>query len=411
MASSSQKNVLDTISDFSSAIWNDEIGNIYSLISGGISVNISNGSITQEKLADNANPAVYFGELFGEGAVVTSGGFAHVSNTGLNETITGGTAYVMDNSISPVKLIRVTISGNTTHTVLDNTTNYLDLDVDGSIYVTQSAAVANTRMRILKLVASGGVITSEDDEADRTFLSEIIDALSPKKTYYTVTSAIALTVAKGVSFRETTNKKTYTTEAVLSLDITNSVGALGLDQGTEGASKWYALVGLGDPTETVAPSAMLVEAANYDGTIVLPSPYTQYGRIGWVRNDGSSDLLQGDFIQDRFIYDDAVSIITGATNSTFATADCSAGVPPTCRHGLLLGGFQTGAGSGSMEWRITGSAATTGHSWAFVGSEASAYGGVFPMDTSQQIDYKGTTSISSMDIDVDGWIETFEEDS
>lgn len=410
MPSSSQKNVLTTISDLSSAIWNDEIGNIYSLISGGISVNISNGSITQSKLADNANPAVYFGELFNEGAVITVGGFAHVSNTGLNETITGGTAYVMDNSISPVKLIRVTISGNTTHTVLDNTTNYLDLDVDGSIYVTQSAAVANTRMRLLKLVASGGSITSETDEADRTFLSEILDAIAPQKMNWTVTSATAITVNSGASFRDTTNSKTYTTVASLAVDITNAVGALGLDQGTESASKWYALVGLGDSTGAVDPSAMLVVASDYDATIVLPAAYDQYGRIGWVRNDGSSDLIQGDFVQDRFIFDDAISIVASATNTTFATADCSTAVPPTCRHGLLLGSNQTGAGSGSMEWRITGSGATTGHSWAFLSSESSGYGGEMILDSSQQIDYKGTTSVD-IDIDVDGWVETLEEDS
>lgn len=409
MASTSQKNVLTTISDLSSAIWNDEIGNIYSLISGGISVNVSNGSITQAKLADDANPAVYFGELFNDGAVITAGGFVHVSNTGLNETITGGTAYVMDSSASTIKLIRVTISGNSTHTVLDNTTNYLDLDVDGTIKVTQTTAVANTRMRILKLVASGGSITSETDKADRTFLN---DGLKPKKTYYTVTSATALTISSGVSFRDTTNTNTYTTVASLAVLITNSIGALGLDQGAEGSSKWYAIVGLGDSTGGVDPSAMLVEAANYVGSIVVPSPFDQYGRIGWVRNDGSSNFIQGDFIQDRFIYDDSIVIVAGATNTTFATAACAVAIPPTCRHGLLYGDNQTGAGSGSMEWRITGTSATSGHSWAGIdaGSESSGYGGTFPLDTSQQIDYKGTTSVD-IDIDVDGWVETFEEDS
>lgn len=402
MPSTSQLHVLTTIADFTSTIWNDEIGNIYSLIAGGISVNVSNGSITQEKLADAANPAVYFGELFADGAVITSGGFVHVSNTGLNETITGGTAYVMDTDSSPNKLIRVDIAGSTTHTVLDNATNYLDLDVDGTIYVTQSATPATTRMRLLKVVASGGTISSTTDEADRDFLGDIVGAAKPANVSWVTTSTSTITVHQDTRFTDTTFNKTYEITADIVVDITGSVGALGLDQGVEASATWYALVGLGDSTGTNAPSAMLVTAGNYTGSIVLPSTHDQYRRIGWVRNNGSSNFLLGRYLDNIFAFEDDQSVLATGASATFAAVSTAAVVPPTSRTCQIV---DYGA-SGDRFTRVTGDGATTGNRVFRIADQLNTF--KQRLNSSQSYDYK--TSAGSADHDVQSYEDNRERD-
>ena len=364
MASSSQKNTLTTIADFTSVIWNDEIGNIYSLINGGVSVNISNNSITQIKLADNANPAVYFGELFQDGAVLGASDFIHVSNTGLSETITGGTVYIFDSSGTIKKLQRISFSGNTTHTVLDNSTNYLDIDVDGTIYVTQSSTSATTRMRLLKVVTSGGSVSSTTDEADRVFRANIGPKDYVTGLSCTIDSTIAATITSGISVRDTTDNFNITTTADIVVHITNSVGALGLDQGSESASKWYALVLIASSIGTVAESALIVEEANYPGSIVLPSSYDIYRRVMWMRNDGSSNLLVGYQFNDKLRFFEENGVLSGFSTTSWTDTNTLTFSCPGSRIGIFnVESSEVGDGAArnsTLFWAEAGKSGSTG---------------------------------------------------
>jgi hypothetical protein len=69
-------------------------------------------------------------------------------------------------------------------------------------------------------------------------------------------------------------------------DIT-VVGAGGLDAGLEAASTWYAVWLIGDSTGTNALSSLL----STSGTApTMPAGYDRRRRVGWVRNDGGSNL-------------------------------------------------------------------------------------------------------------------------
>jgi hypothetical protein len=315
MTSSSQINVLTTINDLSSSIWNQEIGNIYALINGGVSINIANKSITQTKLADDANPAVYFGELFADGAVLGASDFTYVSATGLDVTISGGTAYVMDTVSTPNILQRVSISGNGTYTVLDNTTNYLDLDVDGNIYVTQSATPTNTRMRLLEVVASGGSISSNTDRADREF-PELGVKNYHNNIIVDISSNTQAIARSGAFVRDSTNATNLTTTSDITVDITAS-GANGLDQGVEANSTWYAFLLIWSANGSQTPAGLLVAESNYPSTQVLPTNYDRYRRINWVRNDASGNFLQGKQFGHEFQYFTENSIAAAFNATTF----------------------------------------------------------------------------------------------
>jgi len=234
-------------------------------------------------------------------------------------------------------------------------------------------------------------------------ISRVVSKIAVAVTTTTVTLAAGATV-KGVLSGK------VVTFATLKSAILTIIGVGGLDQGSEAANTWYAVVALIDTSGVNDPELMLVSAANYDGSIVLPVTHDDYRRVMWARNNGSSNLIVGDFDLDRFIFDDLQNIVTGATNTTFMAADCSSFVPPTSRHGLLYGHTQTGGSSGALDWRVTGSGAAIGHAWASFNSEATGYGGELPLNSVQQIDFKGQGA-TSIDIDVDGWVEKWEEDS
>ncbi len=324
------------------ADWNAEFDSVYSALNGGSSVTIADGSVTQVKLSDDANSAVFFAELFKDGAVTTLTGFGYLSKTGLNVTIRSGTAYVLQTSTTPDKLIRINEASNKTYTVLDNTTNYLDLGADGVMDVTQSSTVAADHIRLLKVIASGAAITgTPSDEADRTFPDN-----AGTTNYFTgigieVTSTTLATIATGLSCRDTTDKFNISTSAAITLNIAGSVGALGLDQGSEGSSTWYAIVVIADSTGVVAESAVLVAASDYPASIVLPSGYDIYRRVGWVYNSSGSDFLLGKQDGGRFGFDDEITLETAFDNASFTSIPCTDAAPTTASH-ISLGIYFNG---------------------------------------------------------------------
>lgn len=272
---------------------NAEFDNIYSALNGGGSASVGDGTITEAKLTDDANPAVYFAELFADGKVTSTNGFTYISDTGLSVTITSGTAYVLQTTTSPDKLRRVDFASSSSHTVLDNTTNYLDLGADGVMDVSQASVPASDHMRILKIISSGGTISgTPTDEADRTFPENQGTKDYLVSANIDVTNATTVTIAAGISCRDTTNNFNITTTSSLTLDITNSVGVLGLDQGAEGSSKWYAVVLIKATSGVLPESAVLVVEADYPASIFLPAGYDIFRRVAWVRNDSSSDFIQ-----------------------------------------------------------------------------------------------------------------------
>jgi hypothetical protein len=361
---------------------NAEFDNVLAGIAA-INTNAAN-SITASMLTNGANPEVFFAELFADGAVIGDSDFIYLSDTALTVTISGGTVYVLQTSSTPDKLVRIEVAASTTYTVLDNTTSYLDIGSDGVIDVVQSSVAATDHARLLEVVALGGVITGTTDLADREFLDDTIGAFKPKNTEWSVASASTILVEQNTRFRDTTNTRDFEFDTDQTIDITTT-GANGLDQVSEGASKWYVVVGIGDPGGQLATKGLLVEEANYPGSIVLPEGYTLYGRIGYVRNDGSSNFISGRFHHDRFYFDDN-QLLGNFTDTSFATKSAAAIIPPVCRNAFINSRY-TGGGNSAMTWRETGSAAATGHQYYSIngGQGGNTY---MLFDESQQVDLK-----------------------
>ncbi len=389
---------------------NNEFAHIYSLLGSFGGANIVDGSITVDKLADGASVEVFFGEVFNDEIVIS--GLNKASDSALTLTLNSGTAYVLDTTASPSVLKRIVKATASTHVLAASSTNYIHLKSNGQFLVNTSAAFTDS-VTLWKAVTDGSSVTSDTDQRDLIFLEQLKVARKyVDNIEWEVNSNTAIVIQAGGHWRDTNNDRSYTFAANITVDIGNSLGALGLDQGTESSSTWYALVGLGDSSGVLAPSVMLVDATDYSGSIVLPTGYDDFRRIGWVRNDGSSNFIQGEYLDGRFHYDDAQQVLTAGTSSSFAGVSCAAFVPPNIRSGLLYGTIQTTIGSGSAQWRTTGNSASSGKEWAGFGSEASGYGGIFLLDSSQSIDYKAAGSETpTFDIWVDGWADNLQKDS
>src|SRR3989344_6562847 len=123
-----------------------------------------------------------------------------------------------------------------------------------------------------------------------------------------------------------------TTDMVLSgaitkqLDASWSVGtnAGGINTGAEAISTWYE-VHLIKRVDTGVVDVMFTTTAN---RATLPTSYTKKRRIGWIRNDASSNILQFTQVDDHITL---TTQIADVANSATATAEAAVTltVPPS----------------------------------------------------------------------------------
>lgn len=168
------------------------------------------------------------------------------------------------------------------------------------------------------------------------FKNLVVSATSD--TAFTITAdAITLTDDSGVVYNMTS--------ASLSGLITNS-GANGLDTGSEAANTWYSVWAIYNPTGILRACLLSTSAT----TPTLPSGYTFYARVGWIRNDGSSNLWR------TIQYGRRAQIIVG-TNPTAmpqaATGSAGSTSVPTWVSVTIRGGNVAGSYAPSTADAIT----------------------------------------------------------
>lgn len=129
--------------------------------------------------------------------------------------------------------------------------------------------------------------------------------------------------------------KLYEFQGDVAIDL-DTVGAGGLDQGAPQNNGWYVLLALLDSTDVNNPSAMCVIDADFPSSIVLPSGYDEYRRIGYIRTDGSADayIMNGvshgnNAVMTWIAGPDNAQV--GTVSTTLATYDFSSFVPQTCQ--------------------------------------------------------------------------------
>ncbi len=202
--------------------------------------------------------------------------------------------------------------------------------------------------------------------------------------------------------RDSTNAYTMSWTGTLTADIT-AAGAGGLDTGSEAASTWYAVHVIGDTSRVNATDVMLSLSATAP---TLPAGYDVFRRVGWVRNDGSSNLI--DFIQfgsdqhRRIKYVDAVSnrqVLT-AGSATAVTAIALAALMPTTSQEAFIHAFQNGTQIADLYNGTAGAILAQ----LQVGNELDLSS--FPTDASQNIAYDHPAAGGSLDI----WLEGYGDD-
>jgi hypothetical protein len=161
------------------------------------------------------------------------------------------------------------------------------------------------------------------------------DIRAPVEARLTWVSVSSITIgAAGVtsSIRDSTNQFTIAFSTALTVDPSAGVGAGGLDAGTEAASIWYAVYLIADSTGA-NPVAGILSTNGSDP--VLPAGYDIFARVGWVRNNAASDLV--DFRQhgrgrDRtyfWVTDEALRfVLVAGAAAAYASVSAATLVPP-----------------------------------------------------------------------------------
>ena len=242
--------------------FNTEIDNLYDEIENFVGDNINDGSITAAKLANSANPQVFFGEIFND-QIVTNG-LTYVSDTGLTITLAAGTAYILQDSTSPTKLVRVKKALTSTISLSASTTQYIDLKSNGSFVVSTSTTVTTDASRLHKVITNASTVTSKVDIADRVFGDNFAQTFGDIKNVVLRTTSVKIVQldANFVVLSEDGNFQ-ITHGSAITADIEASIGAGGLDQGSESTDEWYAVILIADSTGVSDPALLLVDKTDW----------------------------------------------------------------------------------------------------------------------------------------------------
>ena len=212
-----------------------------------------------------------------------------------------------------------------------------------------------------------------------------------------------MTVAAG-QCRNSTDENDI--EIASAITINTAVnGAAGLDQGSMANNTFYAVYAIGDSFGNNAGSALISADLSQP---LLPGGYNMYFRIGFVKSDGSADILPfrqaGNTLERWMWYDAAIATdVTAGASATFAAVDCSAGIPaatPTMVNFLCL--FTPTAADDTLELRPGASSATDGYARASgaVAAVVETVNMVCPTDSplTDAIDYKVTGSAVAISV-------------
>lgn len=155
----------------------------------------------------------------------------------------------------------------------------------------------------------------------------------------------------------------------LNIDVTSTidivittVGVNGRDSATaEAASTWYSVWVISDSTGVNVEAGLFGTSATAP---TLPSGYDVKRRIGWVRNDASSNfvpyeiLVAGSALRmvtySEYVITGAQPLLNG-TATTFTSFSLATLIPPTARHAILIVQHAANAIGGGVRLRATGS--------------------------------------------------------
>jgi hypothetical protein len=156
---------------------------------------------------------------------------------------------------------------------------------------------------------------------------------------YTMTYSNSNTVVISAGKAANSSNTMYITSTTsLVADITQD-----LDGGNE-TSNWWYYVYVAQNTNGVAVPVFVKD------NIVTPNSYTNFRRVGWVRNDENQDFIPFEQRWDgkvrRMMWDtanSAMKVLQAGSSTNGANINLKDAVPPTGRNAMLTVKFKTGA--------------------------------------------------------------------
>jgi len=150
------------------------------------------------------------------------------------------------------------------------------------------------------------------------------------------TSVSTVTIGIGAC-RDKTDAYTIRTTAPIVANIAVA-GAGGLDTGVEASSTFYSIFVIADSTGALPPNSLL--STGGDNPTVLPAGYDIYRRVGYVRNNPSSDFREfvtyGQGAERSIQYRDAMSSrqqLTGGAATVVTAVNCGSLIPNSASFG------------------------------------------------------------------------------
>ena len=205
------------------------------------------------------------------------------------------------------------------------------LTVEGALSLDEQASAPSATSGYGKVyVKTDGVLYYLDDCGNEQQISEFAkNYVNGLKLNFVNASTFQVEAGECRDFSDTLN---IVLSSNINVDITVS-GAGGLDSGSEAASTWYAVFVIGDTNGVNSPTTLL----SVNTTPSLPSGYDSFRRIGWVRNDSSSNFINMNQYAlgglRRYMYVDTdesnLRVLSAGTATSFTTVDCSSFIPST----------------------------------------------------------------------------------
>ncbi len=153
-------------------------------------------------------------------------------------------------------------------------------------------------------------------------------------------------------------------DIVLAAAVTNnggSTGANGVDVAALANSSLYAVYVIGDSTKFKATASLLSLDVLQPA---LPGGYDMFRRVGWVRTDGTADLLEfhqyGEGVERTYYYDVGILELNAGASATYAQVDLSLAVPPIVTEVLFDTLYTPNGATDVAEFIPFGSVATNG---------------------------------------------------
>lgn len=195
--------------------------------------------------------------------------------------------------------------------------------------------------------------------------------------------------------------------AFVTVDIT-ATGANGRNvDSVEAANTWYAIYVIKNPT-TGSVAGFLIKQADL-GSFTWPAGYTKKRRVGWIRNNNTSNLRAGKYIgcgcSRKWVYDverTEMIALSGGSAVVFTDINLAEWVPPNLSSaylpGVSIAGVYDPFGTSFVDLRPNGSTVNDPVFFSYQSTAAESFQLDMYTDTNRIIEYQCFNAADNLDI-------------